>query len=48
MDEDGVKPDEVTMIGVISACAQLEDLNLGMKFHQYLNENCIKMTVTSI
>ncbi|PWA70782.1 Pentatricopeptide repeat-containing protein [Artemisia annua] len=28
MEEDGVKPDEVTMIGVISACAQLEDLNL--------------------
>ena len=48
MEGDGVKPDEVTMIGVISACAQLEDLNLGMKFHQYLNENCIKMTVTSI
>ena len=45
MDEDGVKPDEVTMIGVVSARAQLEHLNLGMKFHQYVNENCIKMTV---
>ncbi|PWA93574.1 Pentatricopeptide repeat-containing protein [Artemisia annua] len=45
MGEDGVKPDEVTMIGMISCCAQLEDLNLGMKFHQYVNENRIKMTV---
>jgi pentatricopeptide repeat protein len=45
MENDGVRPDEVTMIGVISACAQLEELNLGMKFHQYVNENHIKMTV---
>nr|GEX41973.1 hypothetical protein [Tanacetum cinerariifolium] len=45
MEEEGVMPDEITMIGVISSCAQLENLNLGMIFHQYVNENCIKMTV---
>lgn len=45
MEQDGIKPDEVTMIGMISSCAQLENLNLGMKFHRYVEENRIKMTV---
>ncbi|KAK9075923.1 hypothetical protein SSX86_004253 [Deinandra increscens subsp. villosa] len=45
MEEEGIKPDEVTMIGMISCCAQLESLNLGMEFHRYVEENQIKMTV---
>ncbi|KAJ9555859.1 hypothetical protein OSB04_010473 [Centaurea solstitialis] len=45
MQQDGIKPDEVTMIAMISSCAQLENLNLGMKFHRYVEENPIKMTV---
>ncbi|KAL8208481.1 hypothetical protein R6Q57_007893 [Mikania cordata] len=48
MEEDGMKPDEVTMIGMISCCALLENLNLGMEFHRYIEENQIKMTVALI
>lgn len=45
MEEEGIKPDAVTMIGVISSCAQLENLNLGRKFHQYIEQNQIKITL---
>nr|XP_043612590.1 pentatricopeptide repeat-containing protein At2g22410, mitochondrial [Erigeron canadensis] len=45
MEEKGITPDEVTMIGMISSCAQLENLNLGRKLHQCIEENRIKMTV---
>ncbi|KAM0065215.1 putative tetratricopeptide-like helical domain superfamily [Helianthus debilis subsp. tardiflorus] len=45
MYEDGILPDEVTMIGMISCCAQSENLNLGMEFHRYVENNKIKMTV---
>ncbi|KAL4591492.1 hypothetical protein LXL04_004460 [Taraxacum kok-saghyz] len=48
MKEEGTKPDEVTMIGVISSCAQLENLNLGKEFHQLIQRNQIKMTVPLI
>ncbi|CAB4278232.1 unnamed protein product [Prunus armeniaca] len=34
MELEGFKPDEVTMIGVVSSCAQLENLRLGRKFHR--------------
>ncbi|ERM94567.1 hypothetical protein AMTR_s00010p00267800 [Amborella trichopoda] len=38
MQVAGVKPDEVTLISVISACAQLGDLELGSSIHSYINE----------
>ncbi|XP_059624992.1 pentatricopeptide repeat-containing protein At2g22410, mitochondrial [Cornus florida] len=45
MEVDRIKPDEVTMIGVVSACAQLEDLNTGREFHLYIEENRLNLTV---
>lgn len=45
MEVGGVKPDEVTMIGVVSSCAQLDNLNLGREFHAYIEENELKLTV---
>nr|AYM00598.1 pentatricopeptide repeat protein [Salvia miltiorrhiza] len=36
--ENVVDPDEVTMIGVVMACAQLQDLELGCKFHRRITE----------
>lgn len=46
MVDEGVKPDEVTMIGMVSCCAQVESLNLGVRFHRYVDENEVKMTIT--
>ncbi|CAL5426165.1 unnamed protein product [Camellia sinensis] len=45
MEAQGIQPDEVTMIGVVSSCSQLEDLNLGREFHQYILENKLNFTV---
>ncbi|KAJ4724243.1 Pentatricopeptide repeat-containing protein [Melia azedarach] len=45
MQLERVKPDEVTMIGLVSACAQLEDLNLGRELHQYIKESELDLTV---
>ncbi|XP_077214510.1 SLOW GROWTH 1 [Tasmannia lanceolata] len=45
MGVEKVKPDEVTMIGVVSCCAQLEDLSLGREFHKYIEENGLTFTV---
>ncbi|XP_010545581.1 PREDICTED: pentatricopeptide repeat-containing protein At2g22410, mitochondrial [Tarenaya hassleriana] len=45
MEAEGVKPDEVTMIGLVSSCAQLENLNLGREFYGYIKENGLNMTV---
>ncbi|KAJ8629771.1 hypothetical protein MRB53_023094 [Persea americana] len=45
MEGKEIKPDQVTMIGVISSCAQLEDLELGREFHHYVEENRMKLTV---
>ncbi|GJU20568.1 pentatricopeptide repeat-containing protein [Tanacetum coccineum] len=36
MRVDGVKPDEVTMVAVLSACAQLGALELGEWVHQFM------------
>lgn len=41
----GIEPDDVTMLGVISSCAQLEDLNSGMEFHRVIEEKKINLTV---
>lgn len=45
MQEEGVEPDEVTMIGVVSSCAQLEDLKLGREFHKYIEERGLDLTI---
>ena len=46
MQVEGIKPDEVTMIGVVSSCAQLEDLDLGRESHRYIEENGLKLTIS--
>ncbi|KAA8528100.1 hypothetical protein F0562_035031 [Nyssa sinensis] len=45
MEVERIQPDEVTMIGVVSSCAQLEDLNLGREFHRYIEENGLNLTI---
>lgn len=45
MQLERVEPDEVTMIGMVSACAQLEDLNLGREIHWYISEIGLTLTV---
>ncbi|XP_010261320.1 PREDICTED: pentatricopeptide repeat-containing protein At1g08070, chloroplastic-like [Nelumbo nucifera] len=39
MWSEGVRPNDVTLIGVISACAQKKELELGRWLHTYVNEN---------
>ncbi|KAF8009188.1 hypothetical protein BT93_J0238 [Corymbia citriodora subsp. variegata] len=45
MEAEGVVPDEVTMIGMVCSCAQLEDLKLGREFHQLIERNGLTLTV---
>jgi len=45
MVAEKVKPDEITMIGIISSCSQLQDLNLGRKFHLYVKEHGLELTI---
>ncbi|KAF7803015.1 pentatricopeptide repeat-containing protein [Senna tora] len=39
MTYEGVRPDEVTMVSVISACTNLGDVKTGRMIHQYIYEN---------
>ncbi|KAI3953839.1 hypothetical protein MKW98_017663 [Papaver atlanticum] len=39
MRQSGVRPDEVTMVSVISACTNLGDLEVGSDVHRYIGEN---------
>lgn len=34
MEADGIKPDEITIASVLSACASLGELDLGIKLHE--------------
>ncbi|CAA0815281.1 Pentatricopeptide repeat-containing protein -mitochondrial [Striga hermonthica] len=43
--EGKIEPDEVTLIGVVTACAQLEESQLGREFHRYIKHKGLKMTV---
>ncbi|KAM0913396.1 hypothetical protein ACQ4PT_012178 [Festuca glaucescens] len=43
MLSDGVAPDEVTVIGVLSACAQLKDLDFGRSLHMLAGEKRMLM-----
>lgn len=45
MESEGVVPDDVTMIGVVSSCAMLESLNLGKEYYEYVKENGVRMTI---
>ncbi|GAB2287033.1 Pentatricopeptide repeat-containing protein At2g22410, mitochondrial [Dionaea muscipula] len=44
MKRQGVVPDEVTMLGLVSSTAQLEDLRRGREFHLYIRENGLCLT----
>lgn len=39
MNREGVTPDEVTMVSVISACTDLGDVQTGISIHQFIEEN---------
>nr|XP_004250876.1 pentatricopeptide repeat-containing protein At2g22410, mitochondrial [Solanum lycopersicum] len=45
MKMESVEPDEVTIIGMVGACAQLEDLELGRKLHRYFRDKCLYFSV---
>ncbi|CAA7048477.1 unnamed protein product [Microthlaspi erraticum] len=45
MESEGVKPDDVTMIGLVSSCAMLGSLSLGREFYEYIKANGLRMTV---
>ncbi|PKA49845.1 Pentatricopeptide repeat-containing protein [Apostasia shenzhenica] len=44
MEEEGILPNEVTMLGAISSCAQLQALKLGRKFHLFMVDNGMEFT----
>jgi pentatricopeptide repeat protein len=48
MITEHVKPDEVTMIGVVSACAQLESLKLGREIHRYIEESGLNLKISLV
>ncbi|KAL5709786.1 hypothetical protein ACHQM5_020431 [Ranunculus cassubicifolius] len=43
MDTAGVKPNEITLVGVLSACANLGALSIGRRVHRFLEENDYKL-----
>lgn len=45
MEAEKVKPNEITMIGIISSCSQLQDLILGREFHRYIKEHRLELTI---
>ncbi|KAK6940860.1 Pentatricopeptide repeat [Dillenia turbinata] len=45
MQVELVKPDEITMVNVLSACAGLGALELGREVHLYLGRNCLEQNV---
>ncbi|XP_020524850.1 pentatricopeptide repeat-containing protein At1g08070, chloroplastic-like [Amborella trichopoda] len=45
MVSESVRPNEVTMIAVLLACAQAGDLNSGTWVHAYIDKNQINLTV---
>lgn len=38
MDQEGVMPDEATLVGTLSACVSTGNLELGTRIHRYMNE----------
>nr|XP_043613020.1 pentatricopeptide repeat-containing protein At5g56310 [Erigeron canadensis] len=45
MQDDNVPPDEVTMLALLSACAQLGALELGEWIHRYIDEHSLRRSV---
>lgn len=45
MEAEGVLPDEVTMVGMVSLCSQLGDLDLGREIHLCIEENGLSLTL---
>ncbi|EEF49986.1 pentatricopeptide repeat-containing protein, putative [Ricinus communis] len=45
MQLDGVKPDETTLVSVVSACTHLAALDQGKWIHLYLRKNGLKINV---
>ncbi|KAK0571512.1 hypothetical protein LWI29_017368 [Acer saccharum] len=46
MKAENVKPNAVTMVGVLSACTKLNDLEFGRWIRSYIEQNGIKMDLT--
>ncbi|KAJ1262815.1 hypothetical protein BS78_09G138500 [Paspalum vaginatum] len=44
-ENTAVRPDEVTMIGAVLGCAQMGDLQLGKRLHEFLEGNGVRCTV---
>lgn len=44
MTAEGVSPDEVTMVSLVSACTKLRDLEMGEKLHLFIEESCMKIS----
>lgn len=45
MEESGLKPNEVTVVAVLAACADLGALDLGIRVHEYSNKNGFKNNI---
>uniref|UniRef100_A0ACD5VHR4 Uncharacterized protein n=1 Tax=Avena sativa TaxID=4498 RepID=A0ACD5VHR4_AVESA len=45
MSSDGVIPDVITLVSVLSSCAQLGDLQKGRYFHNYIKDRGIRCDV---
>ncbi|KAE8733814.1 Pentatricopeptide repeat-containing protein [Hibiscus syriacus] len=46
MEEQNVKPNDVTMVGVLSACTKKLDLEFGRWVHSYIQRNGISVKLT--
>ncbi|XP_024048256.1 pentatricopeptide repeat-containing protein At2g29760, chloroplastic [Citrus clementina] len=44
MAAEGVSPDEVSMVSLISACTKLRDLEMGKNLHLFLEESSMKIS----
>lgn len=45
MEEEGLRPNEVTAVAVLAACADLGDLDLGRRIHEYSNQSGFRRNV---
>ncbi|KAK4356460.1 hypothetical protein RND71_025431 [Anisodus tanguticus] len=45
MKMESVEPDEVTIIGMVGVCAQLENLELGRELHRYFTDKRLNFSV---
>ncbi|CBI32642.3 unnamed protein product, partial [Vitis vinifera] len=47
LDSTGLRPNGVTVVSVLQACAQTNDLVFGMKVHQFIIERKVEMDVSA-